>query len=247
MNDPDREIREMLERRARNVQPRGDVPPGLRGRVRRRIALNSIGVAAVVVVMGVAGFAGIRALTGTSKVAPIAPGTPVATTPPTSTGPATPSACTSDQLSVSADLGGAAGSLVGPIELKNTSSDTCTLQGPATIRLLDASGQPITSGVRFVSTQAQWQADNDPRPEGWPAVTLRPQGFASVRLSWSNWCPTALPTWQVEIPGSGVVDFAPKDLVSGADTSPPCNGPGQPSLVQIGPFEPGWQLSSHGA
>jgi len=67
-------------------------------------------------------------------------------------------------------------------------------------------------------------------------VTLAPGGVASVRIGWADWCPDgrAAPLWRVAIPGSGDVDVNGIDAVS----PPPCNGPGQPSTIQVGPFEP---------
>ena len=103
MNDDNQEIREMLERRALEVKPPSDMPPGLSGRVRRRIALNAVG-AGILVIVGLVAFAGIRSLGGGSTVRPI--GSPTTSNLPSPTTPAGSTACTSGQLSAAANLGG---------------------------------------------------------------------------------------------------------------------------------------------
>jgi Protein of unknown function (DUF4232) len=236
MTDDNRDIRDMLDRKARDVQPRMDMPPELRGRVRRRIALNAVGAGAVVVVVGLALFAGIRTFGTSAKRVPI----DHATTPPASTGPASPTACTSDQLSASVTLGGAAGQRVGPILVTNDSTEACTLQGHPSIQLLGDTGRVMTSGIEFIKTQAQWQADNSPQPEGWPVVTLQPGDAAAIRLSWGNWCSAQHETWQIQMPDGGYVSISG----FGNGGPPPCNGPGQDSTIQLGPFEPASAPSS---
>ena len=138
-------------------------------------------------------------------------------------------------------MSGAAGSRIGSIELRNYSSTSCTLKGTPVIALYDGNGHRITSGVVFASSPAQWQANGSAMPSGWPTVTVaamgHPHSSAAVRIRWTNWCPQgrALPLWRVSIPGSGTVDVIGGMDVAGA---PPCNGPGQPSRVDVGPFEP---------
>jgi hypothetical protein len=133
---------------------------------------------------------------------------------------------------------GAAGSREGGVTLTNFSDTTCTLQGTPTITLLDQNLQPITSGVAFSSSPPGWQANGSPQPAGWPVVAIKGFDSASIRIRWGNWCPQgrAAPLWRIDIPGSGSVD-----VVNGMDQSsaPPCNGSGQPSTVEVGPFEPG--------
>ena len=132
---------------------------------------------------------------------------------------------------------GAAGSRQGMIELSNLSQQTCTLEGTPGVTLFDHDGNPITSGVTFVSAPAGWEVEGSPQPSGWPVVTMEPGDLASVRIRWSNWCPAgrAAPTWRMELPGGRSAD------VNGLDTTgpPPCNGPTQPSTIEVGPFEPG--------
>jgi hypothetical protein len=79
-----------------------------------------------------------------------------------------------------------------------------------------------------------WVVQGSARPSGWPTVTLAPGQAAAVRIRWSNWCRREPnPAWEVAAPGGGTV---PVDLRGSAP--PPCNGPGQPSTIEEGPFEP---------
>jgi hypothetical protein len=142
-------------------------------------------------------------------------------------------ACTSGQLRAVGTLEGAAGAREGAILVSNFSDATCTLEGTPAITLLDQNLNPITSGVAFSSTAAGWEADGSAAPPGWPVVTLAPGDAASVRLRWSNWCFDDAPLWRMEIPDSGTV------MGLDATAPPPCNGPGQPSTIEVGPFEPG--------
>jgi len=132
---------------------------------------------------------------------------------------------------------GAAGSRGGAIGATNFSDKTCTTQGRPTITLLDRHLHPITSGVTFASSPPGWAVNRSPKPAGWPVVTLRPGHTASFRVRWSNWCPDgrAAPLWRIHVPGGGTVDVA-----NGMDSvsPPPCNGRGQSSTIEVGPFEP---------
>jgi hypothetical protein len=237
MTDMLDDLRQLLQRKADQVPPHQDVPRSLVGRARRRIALNAIGVAVGVVVLAGGAFAGVRAIGSSPAHAPQIGGSP-----PAHHGRPTPhasgtSACTGSQLRAVGSLQGAMGSREGGITLTNFSDTTCTLQGTPTIELLDQNLQPITSGVTFGPSPAGWQANASPQPAGWPVVTLRAGDAALVRIRWSNWCPQgrAAPLWRADIPGGGSVD-----VVNGMDqlSPPPCNGPSQPSTIEVGPFEP---------
>jgi Protein of unknown function (DUF4232) len=118
----------------------------------------------------------------------------------------------------------------------NSSNQTCSLDGTPTITLLDHNLNPITSGITFSSLPPNWVSSGSPKPPGWPVVSLHPGDSASVLIVWGNWCldSGAVPQWRIKIPGSGSVD------VRGIDASsvPPCNGPGQNSTIEEGPFEP---------
>jgi hypothetical protein len=235
----------MMRRKADEVPRHGAVPGSLTRRVRFRVARNSAAVALMIVLVGAGTFVGARALNGPGTSKPIPPAgkrtvrtTPsaVATPSPSPSSPGSSTACTAGQLRAVGTFEGAAGSREGAISLTNFSDVTCTLQGQPTITLLDHNLNPITSGVTFSSAPAGWQVNASPTPPGWPVVTLAPGKAASVRIRWGNWCPDgrSAPLWQIGMPGSGTVDVNGFDAAS----PPPCNGQGQPSTIEIGPFEP---------
>jgi hypothetical protein len=241
MTNVDERLRELLERKAGEVPPRPGIPPTLRPRARRRIALNGVVALAVVVALG-GGAVGVLSTfdrAGVSEVGggPKATAAPAvsASSEPSSSAPASSSlpACTAGQLRVDAQLDGAMGSLGGALLLSNYSSTTCTLQGRPTITLLTPKHRVI-SDVDVVATAPYWKVNRLAKPAGWPVVKLRPGAVAMVRLRWSNWCGKAIPLWQIGVPGGGTT------WVYGIDGygPPPCNGQGQPTLIEIGPFEP---------
>jgi hypothetical protein len=233
VSDIDRDIRELLAQRADDIPAHRTVPRTLARRARRRIALNAVAAGTVAVAMAVGAFTGVRALTAGGPPVPIATPSPTSrqTPPAAPTGP-----CASGQLRAVASIEGAAGSRQGAITVTNTSDQTCTLQGDASVELFDQGLNPITAGVVFGATQASWQIEGSSQPPGWPVVTLSQGESASVRISWSNWCPDgrAVPLWRLDIPNGGNLD------VTGFEAAgpPPCNGPGLPSTIDLGPFEP---------
>jgi hypothetical protein len=237
MNDMDDRLKESLERRAEDVPPRREVPPGLGRRAGRRIALNSVVAGAAVMVVAGALFVGFKAINQPDEEN--IGGTPTPTganqTQPAGSGAGGVAKCTAGQLRAVGTFEGAAGSRIGAVVLTNFSDTTCTLRGRPVITLLKSARQPITSGVTFLRSDAAWQVEDRPQPAGWPTVKLHPGAAASVRIRWDNWCPQgrAAPLWHVGIPGSGTVN------VNGFDgDAPPCNGPTMPSHVEVGPFEP---------
>jgi hypothetical protein len=220
MNDVDDEVRDLLQEKARDVPPTLDVPRSLTTRVRRRIALNALAVTITLVAVAAGAFGSLRALSsrpsGTYHAGP-------------------PSPCTSEHLRAIVSMEGAPGSREGTIDLTNT-SQTCSLEGTPTLKLLDQDLDPVVSDITFESVPAAWEVGGSPEPDGWPVVELAPGGSASVRVRWSNWCADgiATPLWRLAIPGSGEVDVEGFD----ATTVPPCNGPDLPSTIEVGPFEP---------
>jgi Protein of unknown function (DUF4232) len=237
MPDIDDRLRELLERKAAEVPPHGDLPSRLARRARRRAGLTTAGVGLAVVVLAGGTLVGLRALSR-PNAEPIVPATG-ASGPSSSPSPSLGeiAACGSGQLRATvADSEGAMGSRYFTIVVTDVSDTTCTLQGTPAITLLDGNLNAITSGVEFGSAPAGWQANALPKPPGWPVVKLRPGDVANVRVQWSNWCPQdrAAPTWQLAVPGDGSVDVSGSEL----QPPPPCNGAGQPSSVEVGPFEP---------
>ena len=220
MNEIDEEIRQMLRERSGDVAPRFEVPRSLTTRTRRRIAVNAIAVAATVVFASAGAFAGFRAVIRghepeTSITAPVA--------------------CLSTQLRATASMEGAMGSRAGAIRLTNASSDVCVLRGAPTIRLFEGNGDGIASGIAFLRGEPMWKKDALPEPAGWPTVTLQPGDSASVQVRWSNWCPDGRPApgWRVALADGSIGVDGMQD-----GFPPPCNGEGQPSTIEVGPFEP---------
>jgi hypothetical protein len=99
--------------------------------------------------------------------------------------------------------------------------------------VLSFAGGGVAADVHVVGTEPAWRVDGDTAPDGWPDVTVAPAFQASLRVRWSNWCGDAVPAWALHLDGGSNVAV---DGI-GADV-PPCNGSGQPSTVEIGPFEP---------
>jgi Protein of unknown function (DUF4232) len=233
MSDMRDDLREALQRQADQVPPHRDVPRSLAGRARRRIAVNALGVGLALVVVAGGAFAGLRTLGSSPTV--VLPAGPNSTASQQSG--ATVAACTSARLRAVGSFEGAAGSREGGVTLTNFSDATCTLTGTPAITLLNQNLKPITSDVTFSSGPPGWKVDGTGKPAGWPVVTLHPGDAALVRIRWSNWCPQGRPAplWRVGTPGGGSVDVA-----NGFDElpPPPCNGPGMPSTIEVGPFEP---------
>jgi len=223
MDDMEGQVRELLRRRADDVPPQLDVPPELTGRGHRRFAVNALGATVVAAVLVAGVFAGLRTIGPEPVTQPATTGPPVASTP----------ACSSLQITATPALEGAMGSREGSIDLKNVSVDTCTLAGTPTLTLLDGSGATIDSGVTFEKVDPIWVVDDTPRPAGWPVVTLAGGEHAAVRFSWSNWCGDPNVSGRIALPDGGLV---PVEL--GPEAIPPCNGPAQPSGIEIGPVEP---------
>jgi hypothetical protein len=221
MPDIEKEIRALLQRRANDVPPHAEAPPTLARRARTRFAAYAVGLAAAVVVIAGVGAAALRN----------APTGPVTTPGDTSPSVTSPMACTSAQLSATAQLEGAMGSREGAIVVTNTSGTSCVLRGTPTPVLTTVDSG--VADVQLVRSEPAWRVDGDAAPDGWPDVTVAPAFQASLRVRWSNWCGDAPPAWALHLDGGSNV------AVDGIGTDvPPCNGPGQPSTVEIGPFEP---------
>jgi hypothetical protein len=231
MNDVQDDLRELLRRRAATIPPQLEAPRSLTGRVRRRIAVSMFGVTLTVLMLVGTAVAGVRFLGAV-------PREDLGGSPPASHQPTSTPACTSGALRAAGSLEGAAGSREGGVNLTNFSDATCSLQGRPTITLLDENVNPITSDVEVLPAKPGWKVDGSPKPAGWPVVTIAPGDSALVRIRWSNWCPDGRPAplWRLGIAGSGTVDVS-----NGFDElgPPPCNGPGLPSTIEVGPFEPG--------
>ena len=236
MSNENDELRRLLRERADGLPTQPELPPAVLGRVRRRLARNAVAVVAIVGLLMVGAVSGVRAFApGHDQVLPGTRPTPAPSPSisPSSSTSSQVSSCPGGQLRATASLGGAAGSVVGALDVTNFGSTTCTLQGRPSIALSDWQDHPLQ--VEQIPVPPMWQADGASPPPGWPVVTLRPGGVAQIRVAWSNLCPQnnhpAL--WRVTIGGQTIDVF-------GADgtSPPPCNGASQPSTLQVGPFEP---------
>jgi hypothetical protein len=176
--------------------------------------------------------AGIAALVFLAATAAVLARGFVVTPVPAGPSPSGIGPCTAAQLRARATTERAAGSRRGEIVFTNVSEASCTLQGTS-IWLPGTDGGRI-NGIDFVTSPARWQAEGDPKPEGWPVVTLEPGVRASIRLRWSNWCVTGVVTWQTPLAaGGGILP------IDGIGKNPPaCNRPDEPATIGTGPFEP---------
>ena len=226
MDDDLTQLERVLRDRAVEVPQVQDVPPTTVARARRRVARNAVVFvlgAAVIVVGASAGLANLGAEHGPGDVVPGDSG---------SSAPST--ACAVSDLRAEVSLDGAMGSVEGSIRLTNVGGGTCTLSGRPTVSIFSSTGHDVAPQV--TESEPQWQADGEPEPAGWPVVSLQPRSAASVRVRWSNACPqlSGPASWKLDLGnGGGTLD------VSGADASlvPPCNGPSEPSTLEVGPFE----------
>lgn len=230
MNDDRTTLEQMLRERAAEVPYLQEAPRTMLVRARRRIVRNGLAsvLAIGLIVAGAsAGLSGLGVLGGPNTV----PGHPGGIHTPAPAFSA--SSCTAADLRATASLQGAAGSVIGSIDLTNFSSKTCTLTGRPVIALFSSVGRALT--VQLVDVAPQWRADGSPRPKTWPVVNLRPGAAAAIRVRWTNACPQLShpARWKVGLSG-GTVD------VFGTDGTfpPPCNGSAEPSTLEIGPFEP---------
>lgn len=221
-------LERMLRDRAAEVSYLQEPPPKMLVRARRRVArnaLSSVAIAGLFVVGILAGIGSLRALPTPSVI----PGGPTPTP-----GPQDPS-CIATDLRATAALQGAAGSVLGSIDLTNLGATRCTLTGRPILTLSSSAGHLVS--VQVVGVAPQWNVDGASAPQGWPVVGLSPGSAGSVRVRWTNACPqlTGPVLWTVDLGnGGGMLD------VSGTDATypPPCSGPSEPSTLEVGPFEP---------
>jgi hypothetical protein len=227
MLDLERELKEALERKAGEVAAAPGIPRRMLRRAWRRAALTVAAgvVAATVLAAGAA--VGVRQLGGLPRPAD----RPAPTSRPPTPTPTPPPPCPASALRAVLSLDGAAGSVLGSIEVENVGDAPCLLRGRPHIAILGSGGTRLA--VEQVPTQPWWRVDRSGRPEGWPVVILRPGDTARIRVRWSNWCGGGRAVrWRIDLP-----DRAGSVLASGT-WAPGCAGPGQRSTVEVGPLEP---------
>jgi Protein of unknown function (DUF4232) len=87
-----------------------------------------------------------------------------------------PALCRSSQLSASAGLNGAVGTMLGPVTLTNNGGSACSLPtGRPSVRILWQR--------RVLATR-----ETALRPDAPPVHVLAPHSTAAVMMDWSNWC-----------------------------------------------------------
>jgi hypothetical protein len=225
MDDDLNQLEQMLRDRAAEVPYVQDVPPRMLARARRRVARNAVAsvLGAVLIVAGAtAGFANLHGANGT------VPGGSGSVAP-------TSTACAATDLHGTVSLDGAAGSVEGSIDLTNVGGATCTLKGRPAVSIWNSQGQAVA--LQVTASEPQWKVNTEPQPQGWPVVSLQPGSAASVRVRWSNPCPqlSGPVSWKIDLGnGAGTLDASSAD----ASFVPPCNGPTEPSRLEVGPFEP---------
>jgi len=146
-------------------------------------------------------------------------------------------ACRSSQLSASTGLGGAAGSLIGPVLIVNRSSAECALpQGRPAVRV-------TFHGKLAPTVEKMW-----PRGSLGPvraAHVLGPGAKAMVMLWWTNWCaragqprPRRGPVTMILRFGSLLELAAPENTPERSPEVPPCSDLGHPSLSRLAVSRP---------
>jgi hypothetical protein len=227
MDDDLTRLEQVLRDRAAEVPYQQEAPAKLLARARRRMARNALSsfvVVGVLVVGASTGLAGLGALRGPDQVTP---GSSSGTHSPAPAG----SDCTAEDLRATSALDGAAGSVVGSVQLTNLSTRTCTLNGRPTVSPFDPQDRGLA--VDVVEVQPQWQVDGTPMPESWPVVRLDPGDVGSIRIRWGNACP------QLSGPARLSMDLGDgKGALDVSASAPPCLGSGEPSTLEVGPFEP---------
>jgi Domain of unknown function (DUF4232) len=225
-------LEHMLRARAAEVPHLQAVPPTMLARARRRIARNALAsvVAAGLIVVGAsAGLTTLGALRSPDRVVPEGSSGQHSPAPPASN----PS-CSAADLRATARLEGAAGSVLGSVDITNLGAEVCTLTGRPVVTIFTSAGDQLSPHVQEVPPQ--WQVDGRSPPQGWPVVSLRPGAAAAIRIRWNDPCPQLSDpaVWSVGLSGGGTLD------VGNADTTPPppCLGTAEPSMLEVGPFEP---------
>lgn len=148
----------------------------------------------------------------------IAPPPSPASTAPTASAAA---ACLSGALGISGGpWGAAAGSRGADIVVANQGDVACTLTATAQVAIVDDTSAPIVQ--------------SDPSTDGGPL--LEPGDTAGFTILLGNWCDesAALPLHVLVRTADAGVQVQGLDL-SAADL-PPCNGPGQPPVLNVQPW-----------
>ena len=156
--------------------------------------------------------------------------TPAPTNAPAANG------CKVEDVSASAGLGGASGSMLGWVLLWNTSREPCALTGQLSVAIFDGPGHrlkikgipdpdPVAGPIVLPASQSAPVLGRDPQA-----------GLASVEFQWSNWCatpPRGPLSLAITLPEGGVLDTPVVEIGSEA---PRCDVSSADSTVSIGPL-----------
>jgi hypothetical protein len=174
---------------------------------------------------------------GGSKTLPVLAGSAVpwipTAGPPAATQAVPPGvgACNAANLSISIPgmEGATAGQMAGSILYRNTSHETCTLEGHPEVRLVGQNGAtlPVSEG-RFLPHSNP----DRPFPPTWPFLVLHPGDEVTSFIESSNWCGPHVAAWRVSLPGGTGVTLK-RGWTMGV-----CEFRADPSGLSLGGFEP---------
>jgi hypothetical protein len=193
------------------------------------MTLAPLAALAVVVAVGVIWLGGREATVGGPSPSPSASVVTADASPSAaSMAPSTsPTASPSVGCSLSARIvswEGAAGSRIATVELKNDGPEPCTVPAAARPALIDGSGRALALGVA---------------PGGEPGtIELESGAVAHALVRTSNICPSSPPAAPVTV----LLDFGDGTSVAAQPLAPddaevaPCNGPTQPSEIDMQPW-----------
>ena len=156
-------------------------------------------------------------------------GSQAATTSGAPTG--TPPLCRSSQLSATAGLNGAVGTMLGPVTLTNNGDSACSLPtGRPSVRILWR-GRVLPAR----------ETDGTKLFRGPPARVLAPHSTAAITMDWSNWCgkpsegTVIQPTFELRWTDGLGVDAPDHPAL----TPPRCGSPRGGSVIVVGVPEKG--------
>jgi hypothetical protein len=183
-----------------------------RARQLRRRLLGAAGVA----IVSAAGLAVYALTISGGNQAATASGAPIGTPP----------LCRSSELSATAGLNGATGTMLGPVTLTNVGGSACSLPtGRPRVRILWHG--------KVLPARESGGTNFSPAP---PLRVLTPHSKAAIFMGWSNWCgkpatgTVIRPTFQLRwADGLGV------DAVDSPALTPPrCNAAGTAAVILVG-------------
>ncbi len=197
------------------------------------MTLAPLAALALVVAVGVIWLGGREATVGgpspspaasivTGAASPSAPSAPPSPSPTLAPTPSPSVGCSLSARIVSWE--GAAGSRIATVELKNDGPEPCTVPAAARPALIDGSGRALALGVA---------------PGGEPGtIELESGATAKALVRTSNICLAAPPAAPVTV----LLDFGDGTSVAAQPFAPddaevaPCNGPTQPSEIDMQPW-----------